>query len=233
MPTEVLRELNERLPSLRLWNLYGQTEIGPIASILFPEEHATHLGSAGKPALNVETRIVAEDMTDVARGEIGEIVHRSPQLLLGYWNDPERTAEAFAGGWFHSGDLGVVDPEGYLTIVDRKKDMIKSGGENVASREVEEAVYLHPAVSEVAVVGMPDPKWIEAVVAVVVRRPEGAADEQDILRHCAAHLSTFKIPKRVVFVEDLPRNASGKILKRELRNDLIARLGPAGGESRA
>lgn len=225
MPTEVLRELNERLPSLRLWNLYGQTEIGPIASILFPEEHATRLGSAGKPALNVETRIVADDMTDVARGDIGEIVHRSPQLLNGYWNDPERTAEAFAGGWFHSGDLGVVDPDGYLTIVDRKKDMIKSGSENVASREVEEAVYLHPSVSEVAVIGMPDPKWIEAVVAIVVLRTGATADEQDILLHCAAHLSTFKIPKRVVFVDDLPRNTGGKILKRELRNDLAARLG--------
>lgn len=224
MPVEVLRELNTHLPALRLWNLYGQTEIGPVASVLFPEEHDAHLGSAGRPTLHVETRVVADDMTDVDRGEIGEIVHRSPQLLNGYWNDPERTAEAFHGGWFHSGDLGIVDADGYLTVVDRKKDMIKSGGENVASREVEEAVYRHPHVSEVAVVGMPDPKWIEAVVAVVVLRPGAVADEGDILRHCADNLSSFKMPKRVIFADDLPRNASGKILKRELRNDLLARV---------
>lgn len=218
MPVEVLRELRERLPALRLWNLYGQTEIAPVATILFPEEHAERLGSAGRPTLHVETRIVDDAMNPVAPGEVGEIVHRSPQLLSGYWNDPDRTADAFAGGWFHSGDLGVTDAEGYITVIDRKKDMIKSGGENVASREVEEALYQHPAVSEVAVIGLPDPRWIEAVAAVIVTRDGHVLSETDILAHCGTLLSSFKIPKRVIFADNLPRNASGKILKRELRD---------------
>ena len=217
MPVEVLRELSRRLPALRLWNLYGQTEIAPVATILFPHEQEPRAGSAGRPALHVETRVVDEAMADVAPGEIGEIVHRSPQLMSGYWNDPERTAEAFAGGWFHSGDLATIDADGYITVVDRKKDMIKTGGENVASREVEEALYAHPAVSEVAVIGLPDPRWIEAVTAVVVLRPGMAATEADLAAHCRATLAGFKQPKRILFAESLPRNASGKILKRELR----------------
>lgn len=221
MPVEVLRELRERLPALRLWNLYGQTEIAPVATILFPEEHEAKLGSAGRPTLHVETRVVDDDMADVAPGQTGEIVHRSPQLLTGYWNDPEKTAEAFAGGWFHSGDLGVFDHDGYLSVIDRKKDMIKTGGENVASREVEEVLYLHPAISEVAVIGLPDPKWIEAVTAVVVLRQGEGANEDDIIRHCHHHLSAFKVPKAVIFQDNLPRNASGKILKRELRLKIV------------
>lgn len=221
MPVEVLRELRERLPELRLWNLYGQTEIAPVATILFPEEHAERLGSAGRPTLHVETRVVDDDMRDVALGEIGEIVHRSPQLLSGYWGDPERTADAFMGGWFHSGDLGIMDADGYLTVVDRKKDMIKSGGENVASREVEEAIYRHPAVSEVAVIGLPDPKWIEAVTAIIVLRANQSATEAEIMAHCEDHLSSFKTPKKVIFEKQLPRNASGKILKRDLRLRMI------------
>ena len=222
MPVEILRELQAWLPDLRLWNLYGQTEIAPLATVLFPEEHAHHLGSAGRPVLNVETRIVDDEMADVSPGEIGEIVHRSPQLLTGYWNDPERTAEAFKGGWFHSGDLALMDDAGYITVVDRKKDMIKSGGENVSSREVEEALYLHPGVSEVAVIGLPDAKWIEAVTAVVVVKSGHAVSEADIMAHCSRHLSTFKAPKNVHFRESLPRNASGKILKRELREELAS-----------
>ncbi|WP_231625019.1 fatty acyl-CoA synthetase [Novosphingobium sp. AAP93] len=221
MPVEVLREMNVRIPQLRLWNLYGQTEIAPVATILFPEEHAARLGSAGRPTLHVETRIVDDAMQPVAPGEVGEIVHRSPQLLSGYWNDPERTADAFAGGWFHSGDLGVADAAGYITVVDRKKDMIKTGGENVASREVEEVLYQHPAISEVAVIGLPDPKWIEAVTAVIVLRDGHVLEVEAVLAHCAEHLSAFKVPKRVVFAETLPRNASGKILKRELRLSLL------------
>lgn len=217
MPVEVLRELRGRLPGLRLWNLYGQTEVAPVATVLFPEEHAERLGSAGRPTLHVETRIVDEAMRDVAVGEIGEIVHRSPQLFTGYWRDEQRTAEAFAGGWFHSGDLGTIDDAGYVAIVDRKKDMIKTGGENVSSREVEEALYAHPAVSEAAVIGLPDPRWIEAVTAVIVRRPGAAASEAELIAHCGAVLAGFKVPKRVLFVDAMPRNASGKILKRDLR----------------
>jgi fatty-acyl-CoA synthase len=217
MPVQTVRDLSERAPALRLWNYYGQTELGPLATYLGPDEQLTKPGSAGRPVLNVTTRVVDEDMRDVGVGEVGEVVHRSPQVTAGYYNDPERTAAAFAGGWFHSGDLATVDAGGYLTIVDRKKDMINSGGENVSSREVEEVLYRHPAVAEVAVVGIPDERWIEAVCAVVVAR-DGASVEADELRAFAREdLAAFKVPKSVVFVDELPKNPSGKILKRELR----------------
>ena len=229
MPVEVLREMQKRLPKVRLWNLYGQTEIAPLATVLPPDEQLSKAGSAGKCTLNVETRVVDDDMQDVAAGEVGEIVHRSPQLLTGYYNDPERTAAAFAGGWFHSGDLATVDEDGYITVVDRKKDMIKTGGENVASREVEEVIYRMPEVSEVAVVGLPDPYWIEAVSAFVVVKAGQSADEASILAHSRQHLASFKVPKRVVFVDSLPKNPSGKVLKRELRKafDGIGAAGPS------
>ena len=217
MPGEVLREIRERLPGLRLWNMYGQTEIAPVATCLFPEEHDARPSSCGRPVLHVSTRVVDDDLNDIAPGEVGEVVHRSPHLMTGYWNDPEKTAAAFEGGWFHSGDLATIDAEGYITIVDRKKDMIKSGGENVSSREVEEAIYLHPAVAETAVIGAPDPVWVEAVTAIVVPRAGQLLEEAELIAHCRTHLSGFKVPKRVVVVEELPRNASGKILKRELR----------------
>ena len=217
MPVEVLRELATRLPRVRLWNLYGQTEIAPLATMLGPDEQLTRPGSAGRPVLNVETRVVDDDMRDVAPGEIGEIVHRSPQLMSGYYKDPERTAEAFHGGWFHSGDLAVMDGDGCITVVDRKKDMIKTGGENVASREVEEALYAHPAVSEVAVIGLPDPRWIEAVTAVVVPRAGHDVTEEELVEFCRGRLAHFKSPKKVIFAEALPKNPSGKVLKRSLR----------------
>jgi fatty-acyl-CoA synthase len=219
MPVEVMREIARRLPNVKLWNLYGQTEIAPLATMLGPDDQLRKPGSCGRAALNVETRVVDDDMRDVARDgvSIGEIVHRSPQLLLGYFHDDERTAAAFEGGWFHSGDLGTIDAEGYIAVVDRKKDMIKTGGENVASREVEEAIYKLAGVSEVAVVGLPHPRWVEAVVAVVVAKPGAQLDEAQVLAHCGQHLASFKAPKRVVFADSLPKNPSGKLLKRELR----------------
>jgi fatty-acyl-CoA synthase len=220
MPVEVLREMQQRLPKVRLWNLYGQTEIAPLATVLQPEDQLRKPGSAGMPVLNVETRVVDDAMRDVGIGEVGEIVHRSPQLLSGYYNDAERTQAAFEGGWFHTGDLATVDKDGYIAVVDRKKDMIKTGGENVASREVEEAIYLLPQVSEVAVIGLPDPKWIEAVTAVIVVKPDQALDEASVMAHCGEHLAHFKAPKRVVFVDSLPKNPSGKVLKRDLRVQL-------------
>jgi fatty-acyl-CoA synthase len=222
MPVEVLKEIQRRLPQVRLWNLYGQTEIAPVATVLKPEDQLRKAGSAGRPALNVETRVVDDDMNDVPLGAIGEIVHRSPQLLRGYYNDPERTAAAFAGGWFHSGDLATVDSEGYITVVDRKNDMIKTGGENVSSREVEEAIYCIEGVSEVAVVGLPDPKWIEAVTAVVVAKTGHPLTEAGIIAACSGRLAHFKMPKRVILVDALPKNPSGKLLKRELRQQFTA-----------
>ncbi len=222
MPVAVLKELAERLPKIRLWNFYGQTEIAPLATVLKPEDQLRKPGSAGRAALNVETRVVDDRMRDVKPGEVGEIVHRSPQLLLGYFNDPERTAAAFEGGWFHSGDLGIIDDEGYISVVDRKKDMIKTGGENVASREVEEALYRLPGVSEVAVIGLPHARWIEAVTAVIVPKAGVTLTEDQVLAHAAQHLAHFKCPKGVVFVDALPKNPSGKLLKRTLRQQFEA-----------
>ncbi len=217
MPVEVLRELQRRLPKVQFWNFYGQTEIAPLATVLKPQDQLRKAGSAGKPVLNVETRVVNAAMQDVGVGEIGEIVHRSPHLLSGYYNDPVKTAEAFAGGWFHSGDLATVDADGYITVVDRMKDMIKTGGENVASREVEETIYRLPQVSEVAVIGLPDPRWIEAVTAVVVVKNGQTLTGDAVVEHCAQSMAHFKMPKRVIFVDSLPKNPSGKLLKRELR----------------
>jgi fatty-acyl-CoA synthase len=217
MPVEVLAQLRERLPRVRLFNFYGQTEMSPMAVLLRPEDQLRKAGSAGRAALNVETMVVDDENRPLPPGEVGEIVHRSPHATLGYWNDPEKTAQAFAGGWFHSGDLGVLDDEGYLTVVDRKKDMIKTGGENVASREVEETLYEHPDVAEVAIFGIPDPKWIEAVACAVVPRAGTSLSSDDVVAFCRERLAGFKTPKHVVVLDELPKNATGKILKRELR----------------
>ena len=194
MPVEVLREIRQRLPHLRLWNFYGQTEMAPLATILRPEEQDSKAGSAGRAALNVETRVVDDDDHDVQPGEIGEIVHRSPHATLGYYRREEQTADAFRGGWFHSGDLGTLTEDGYLSVVDRKKDMIKTGGENVASREVEEALYELAGVAEVAVFGIAHPRWIEAVAAVVVRTPDATLDEDQVQEHCRGRLAGYKRP---------------------------------------
>lgn len=220
MPNEVLQSLRTALPWVRLWNYYGQTEIGPLATALRPEEIDARPTSAGRPVLFVETRIVDDDMNDVPSGTVGEVVHRSPQLLVEYFGDPQRTDAAFHGGWFRSGDLGVMDSEGYLSIVDRKKDMIKSGGENVSSREVEEVIFEHTGVAEAAVVGVPHPRWIEAVTAVIVLRPNARTGADEIIRWCAQRLSPYKCPKAVHFTRELPRSPSGKILKRQLRDEL-------------
>ncbi|MEZ5735504.1 MAG: fatty acyl-CoA synthetase [Novosphingobium sp.] len=217
MPAPVLAEIRERLPNAGAYNVYGQSEIGPVATVLTPAEHGARPTSAGRPVLHVETRIVDPDMCDVALGERGEIVHRSPQLLAGYWEKPEETEAAFQGGWFHSGDVGMMDDEGYIYVVDRLRDVINTGGVLVAGREVEDVLFTHPAVHEVAVIGLPDPKWIEAVTAVVVVRSGQQATPKDLVSYARRSLAPYKVPKRVLFVDDLPRNASGKVLKRDLR----------------
>ncbi|MFJ4468274.1 acyl-CoA synthetase [Streptomyces sp. NPDC089424] len=216
MPVPVLERLRERLPGLAFYNCFGQSEIGPLATVLGPGEHKGRLDSCGRTVLFVDARVVGEDGQDAPDGTPGEIVYRSPQLCEGYWDKPEETAEAFRDGWFHSGDLAVRDADGYFTIVDRVKDVINSGGVLVASRQVEDALYTHEAVAEVAVVGLPDEKWIEAITAVVV--PRGEVTQEELIAHAREKLPAFKAPKRVVLVDALPRNASGKILKRELRD---------------
>nr|WP_197518384.1 acyl-CoA synthetase [Mycobacterium sp. E3198] len=217
MPVEILAEMRRRLPNLRLWNFYGQTEMAPLASALGPDEQDAHAGSAGRPVVNVETAILDPDDVPVGTGVVGEIAHRSPHLMLGYLGDPDRTADAFRGGWFHSGDLGFYDEHGLLHVVDRKKDMVKTGGENVSSREVEEVLYRHGGIHEVAVFGLPHPIWVEAVAAAIVPREGVTLTEQDVVAHCREHLAGFKTPKRVFFVDSLPKNPSGKLLKRLLR----------------
>jgi fatty-acyl-CoA synthase len=216
MPVEVLRELAKRLPAVRLWNLYGQTEIAPLATMLGPDEQLSKPGSCGRAVVNVETRVVDEAMHDVAPGEVGEIVHRSPHLMSGYLDDPEATAAAFAGGWFHSGDLGVMHPDGYIELKDRSKDIIISGGENISTIEVEDVLYRHPAVLEAAVVARPDPMWGETPCAFVALKPEAAATADDIIAFCRDHLARFKVPRTVLF-GPLPKTSTGKIQKFVLR----------------
>ncbi|MBB4662014.1 fatty acyl-CoA synthetase [Conexibacter arvalis] len=215
MPVAVLARLRETLPRVGFYNIFGQTEAGPLTAVLRPEEHRERPASVGLPVPRVQLRVVDAQMNDVAAGERGEVVYRSSQLCSGYWRMPDETEAAFAGGWFHSGDLAYRDEEGYLYVVDRIKDVINSGGVLIASREVEEALYSHPAVAEAAVIATPHPRWVEAVTAVVVARGEASAHE--LIEHVRARLSPQKAPKAVHFVERLPRNPSGKVLKRELR----------------
>lgn len=219
MPEPIVRELAERLPASGLYNCYGQSEIAPLATVLRPEDHRERPASCGRPVIHVMTRIVNPATgEDCGPGEQGELVHRSPQLMVGYWDKPEETAEAFAGGWFHSGDLGYRDEQGFIWIVDRIKDIVNTGGVLVASRDVEEVLYTHPDVDEVAVIGVPDAKWIEAIAAIVVLRSGVETDADALIEHARGQLAPFKVPKSVHFVAELPKNTSGKLLKRALRD---------------
>lgn len=220
MPPEILKELMEAFPSIKLWNHYGQTEASPSECILKPEDQLLRLGSCGKAELNLEATL-RDDLDNVIKepGVIGEICTRGPHLMLGYFKDKKKTDNVFRCGWFHTGDLGVLDDDGYITVVDRIKDIVKSGGENVSSLEVEEAIYKNKKVEEVAVVGLPHEKWIEAVTAVVVPKDSFKSEitEEEIIRTCKNELAPFKIPKKVIFTDSLPKSPTGKILKRDLR----------------
>ena len=218
MPVPILHRLLDRFPGLKVYNCFGQSEIGPLATVLGPEEHAERPASCGRPVLFVQARCVDETGVDVAPGVQGEVVYRSPQLLTGYWGNAPATAEAFRDGWFRSGDLAVRDEQGYFTIVDRIKDVINTGGVLVASREVEDALYAHPAVGEVAVIGVPDDTWIEAIAAVVVVK-DGSVTPEELIADARTRLPGFKTPKQVKIVPELPKNASGKLLKRVLRDE--------------
>lgn len=216
--TTLLRTMFETFPRAEVIAAFGQTECSPITCLLRGDDAIRKIGSVGTPMLGVEVRIVDDEMNDVARGEVGEIVYLGPLLMKEYWNRPIETAEAFRGGWFHSGDLVRQDGEGYIYVVDRRKDMIISGGENIYSAEVENVVAAHDKVAEVAVIGAPDPKWGEIPIAVIVSRdPANPPTDDEIETHCRVHLAAYKRPRRVVVVEALPRNANGKVLKNELR----------------
>ncbi len=203
---------------------YGMTETTAAATYLMPADHRRALAgepqlllSAGRPLLGTEVRIVDAEGHVLPNGVVGEIAVRGPQLMRGYWNLAEATAEALRDGWMHTGDAGIVDDEGFLFVQDRTKDMIVSGGENVYPREVEDVLYRHPAVAEAAVIGVPDPKWGEAVKAIVVAKPGTTIDASELMHFCDGQLAGYKRPRSVEFVEALPRNPSGKVLKRELR----------------
>jgi acyl-CoA synthetase (AMP-forming)/AMP-acid ligase II len=217
MPLPLIERLLRAFPNAWFADAYGLTET--VSGDTFLDKRATvrKIGSVGKPCLHLEVSIWDDADRPVPPGVRGEIVLRGPKVFPGYWKDPEATAAAFRGGWFHTGDVGYLDEEGFLYIVDRKKDMIISGGENIASPEVERVLYEHPAVLEAAVVGRPDPRWGEIPVAFVVCRPGAAATEEDLREFCLARLAKFKVPRAVRFIDALPRNPSGKVLKRVLR----------------
>ncbi len=216
----LLRDMSETFPGSQILAAFGQTEMSPVTCMLLAEDAVRKLGSVGKVIPTVTARVVDDDMNDVEVGQVGEIVYRAPTLMEGYWNNPKATAEAFAGGWFHSGDLVRQDEEGYVWVVDRKKDMIISGGENIYCAEVENVLAGHPAILEVAVIGRNHEKWGEVPVAVValaaVTQPDlSLADLDDFL---TGRLARYKHPKHLEVVEALPRNPAGKVLKTELRN---------------
>ena len=224
MPLDVLRRAMERLPC-RFYQGYGMTETSPLLTVLHPEEHVMEgaddawapVNSAGRPVGGVEVRVVDDEDRDVGPRQVGEIVARGANVMRGYWNRPEITAEVLRGGWMHTGDMGAFDERGFLYIRDRKKDMIKPGGENVYSPEVEAVLYAHPDVLEVAVIGLPDEKWGERIHAVVVARPGREVSADEIIGFCRERLTRFKCPTSVEFIEALPKSGSGKVQKNVLR----------------
>jgi acyl-CoA synthetase (AMP-forming)/AMP-acid ligase II len=218
-----LELMSETLPGVDILSNFGQTEMSPSTTWLKGADAIRKMGSVGRPSINVEVRLVDDDMRDVPRGEVGEIVYRGPTVMKGYFRNGGATAEAFEGGWFHSGDLVREDEDGYLYVVDRKKDMIISGGENVYPAEVETALLAHEAVADVAVVGIPHPKWVETPFAVVVRAAGADVTERELIDHCRERLAGYKKPSGVAFVDVLPRNAGGKVLKRALRETYAGR----------
>ncbi len=216
-PRRTLEGMRRTFPRAAIVSAYGQTETSGATTLLKGPDSTRKMGSVGKPMLGVELRVVDDELRDVPVGGVGEIVYRGPNVMAGYHGKPEATGEAFAGDWFHSGDLARLDDDGYLWIVDRKKDMIVSGGENVYPAEVERVLLGHPTVADAAVIGVPHPRWVETPVAFVVPEDAGEADEAELIAHCRQYLAGFKKPSAIIVVQELPRNAGGKVLKRRLR----------------
>jgi fatty-acyl-CoA synthase len=214
----LLETMAATFPGAEIISLFGQTEMSPVTTSLPGRDAIRKIGSVGKPIPTIAARIVDDQMNDVPPGAVGEIVYRGPTLMAGYWNNPEATAEAFAGGWFHSGDLVRADEEGFLYVVDRKKDMIISGGENIYCAEVENVLAAHPAVADVAVIGAKHERWGETPIAVIVPADPAAPPALDDLTDWArGKLASYKKPTSLVIVAELPRNAAGKVLKHQLR----------------
>lgn len=224
----LLRQMSETFPGSQILAAFGQTEMSPVTCMLLGEDAIRKLGSVGKVIPTVTARVVDAEMNDVPIGEVGEIVYRAPTLMSGYWNNPEATAEAFAGGWFHSGDLVRMDEEGYVWVVDRKKDMIISGGENIYCAEVENVLAAHPAIVEVAVIARQHAKWGEVPIAVAAVTHDNLRIE-DLDEFLDERLARYKHPKGLEIVDALPRNPAGKVLKTELRTRYGASAAPQSG----
>lgn len=218
MPATLIKQFRDKFPNAWFADAYGLTETVSGDTFLAKDKMLNKLGSVGKPLPHLHVRVVDDNGRDVAPNEMGEIILKGPKVFKGYWKNPEATAGAIRKGWFYTGDMGTLDEDGYLYIMDRKKDMIISGGENIASPEVERVIFELPAVLEAAVVGIPHPKWLEVPKAYVALKPGASLTKEELTEHCSKKLAKFKVPKEVEFIDQLPRNPSGKVLKRELRD---------------
>jgi fatty-acyl-CoA synthase len=218
MPAPLIKHFKERFPNAWFADAYGLTETVSGDTFLAKDKMLNKIGSVGKPVPHLHVRVVDEDGRDAAPHELGEICLKGPKVFKGYWKNPEATADALKDGWFHTGDIGTLDEDGFLYIMDRKKDIIISGGENIASPEVERVIFELPDVLEAAVVGIPHPKWLEVPKAYVVLKPNTSLTAHELIEYCAKKLAKFKVPKEVEFLDSLPRTPSGKVLKRKLRD---------------
>lgn len=222
-PVPILKRAVEVLGPDIIFVVYGLTEASPLLAYLPKEDYSLEgaglkrLGSVGKELFSCHVKIVDKDDNDVKRGEIGEIVARGPNVMKGYWKRPEETAETLKGGWLHTGDMGMMDEDGYIYVIDRKKDLIISGGENISPHEIEDALHLHPAVHECSAIGIPDERWGEQVKAVVVLGKGKTVTEKELIGFCGQHLARYKLPRSIVFVDALPKDPVGKIQKKVLR----------------
>jgi acyl-CoA synthetase (AMP-forming)/AMP-acid ligase II len=231
MPEELLRTMARTLP-VKLLQMYGMTEVPPLVTVLRPQDHVlddngrAHLRSAGQAATGIDVRVVDDQDRDTSPGTVGEVSVRGPNVMVGYWKQPDTTATALRDGWLYTGDLGMLDEDGFLYIVDRKKDMIITGGENVYSTEVESVLYEHPAVLEAAVIGVPDPVWVETVKAVVVLKPGILESAETLQAFCRQRIANYKVPRWIEFVASLPKTATGKISKKDLRTHQASRGTP-------
>jgi fatty-acyl-CoA synthase len=223
-PPAILERWRAKLPTTQFMNYYGQTEMSPLGACLQDEDFQARPDSIGRSHLPLELKVFGPDDRELPRGEVGELVARGPAIMRGYYKEEDKTATTFRSGWHHTGDLVRMDEEGFIYFVDRAKDIIKTGGENVSSQEVEAFLYKHPKVADAAVIGMPDPVWSEAVTAIIVPRPGETLSEKEIIDFCKQSLAAYKVPKNILFVEALPRSPSGKILKNVLRKECKDKL---------